>query len=98
MLLDDLLVRDDFDVADCTAETLAIEYIVYLDWVATKSVCDQVCVSLLEPGVAKTKTIGYGEFQYSLIFHITGSKTMSTVAITKHRQGREHDRSSHQLV
>ena len=30
------LIRDDFHIADCTAETLAVEYVVYLGWVATR--------------------------------------------------------------
>ena len=53
-------IKDDFHIAYCTAETLVVEYVVYLGWVATG---DQVWVSLLEPGVADTEIIGYGEFQ-----------------------------------
>ena len=50
VLFDAFSLRDDFHIADCTAETLRVVYVIYLGWVATRAVCDQVCVSLLEPG------------------------------------------------
>ena len=76
VLFDAFFIRDDFHVADCTAETLAVEYVVYLGWVATGAVCDQVCVSFLDPGVAYSETIGYGKFQDSLTFCVMGAKAV----------------------
>ena len=81
VVFDSLLIRDDFDVADCTAETLVVENVVYLGWVTTGAVCDQVHDSLLESGVADTETIGYGEFQYTFTCCVTGTEAMSTMGI-----------------
>ena len=62
MLFEAFFLRDGFHIADCTADTLWVEYVVYLGGVATGAVWDQVWVSLLEPGVANAETIRYGEF------------------------------------
>ena len=70
--------------ADCTAETFAIEYVVYLGSVATRAVCDQVCDSLLEPGVADVEIIVYGEFPNSLTFRVMATKALSTMGIAQH--------------
>ena len=47
-----LLIRDDFYIADWSAETLTIEYVVKLGWRVTGVVSDAMGVSLLEPGAA----------------------------------------------
>ena len=61
MLFDAFFLRDGFHIADCTAETLGLKYVVNLGWVTTGAVYDRVWVSLLEPGVASAETIDYGE-------------------------------------
>ena len=83
-MFDTFFLRDDFHIADCSAETLWVEYVVCLDWEATGAVCDQVCVSLLEPGVANAEIIGHGEFQDSLTFHVIGTEAESTMDIAVH--------------
>ena len=45
VLFDAFLVRDEFYVADCTAETLSIEFVVWLGWMAAKTVCEHPCLS-----------------------------------------------------
>ena len=57
LLFDAFFIRDDFHMADCTAESLEVEYVIFLGWVATGVVCDQVCVSLLAPSVAETRPL-----------------------------------------
>ena len=58
VLFDAHLIRDDFYNADCAAETLMIEYVVELGWMVAWVVSEKMGVSLLEPGVADTETIG----------------------------------------
>ena len=77
-------IRDDFHIAVCTTETLTLEYVVYLGWVATGALFDQVCVSLHEPGVANEETIGYGEVKDSLTLHATDTEAVSTMGIAVH--------------
>ena len=72
VLFDSFFLGGDFHIADCTAEILGVEYVSI--WVTTRAVCDHVCVSLLEPGVANAESIGYGEFQDSLTFHVADTK------------------------
>ena len=84
LYFDAFFIRDEFHIAICTAETLAVEYVVYVGWVATRAVCDQVCVSLLKPGVADVETIGYGKFQDSLTFWLMDTKAVSTIGVTEH--------------
>ena len=55
-----------------------------MGWVATGVVCDQVRVSFPEPSFADRETIGYGEFQDSVTFYVTGNKAMTTVGIAEH--------------
>ena len=78
VLFDTFFSRDDFHIPNFTVETLVIMNVVYVSWATTRSVCDQVCVSLLESGVADVDIIGYGEFQDSLTFHVVGTEAMST--------------------
>ena len=49
VLFDVLLLRDNFYIAYCAAETLVVEYVVKLGLMV---VCDKMQVSLLKPGVA----------------------------------------------
>ena len=52
---------------------------------AVVAVCDQVCDSLLESGLADTETIDYGEFlQNSLTCCVMGAEAVSTMGITEH--------------
>ena len=51
VFFDAFLAGDDFHICNCTAETFAIEYVVYLGWFITWAVCHQVCVSVHAPGV-----------------------------------------------
>ena len=67
VLLYALLVVVDSHIADCTAETLAIENVVKLGWMVDGVVCDKMQVSL-EPGVVDTDTIDFDEFQNFLPF------------------------------
>ena len=39
MLLDALLIRDDFHIADFAPEILVIKYVVLLGWMAPRTVC-----------------------------------------------------------
>ena len=50
-------------------------------------VSDKIRVSLLEPGVANTETIGYGEFQNSLTFSVTYTAAAPTMGIIAHTSG-----------
>ena len=84
MLLDTLLILDDFHVIDCSAETLAVEYVVQLRWVATWSVRDEVRVLLLEPSVANMEAIGYSKLQDSFTFCVVGTKAMASMGISVH--------------
>ena len=84
VLFDAFFLRDDFHIADCSAETLAGECVVYLGWVPTWAVCDQVSVSLLKSGVANADTISYGEFKDSLTFNVMGTEDVSTMGIAAH--------------
>ena len=84
VLFDAFFIRDDLHVPDCTAKTIAIKNEVGISWFTTRAVCDQVCISLLEPGAADTWTIVYGEFQDSFIFCFMGTEFVSTKGIAEY--------------
>ena len=42
-----------------------------------------MCVSLLQPGVTNAETIGYGHFEDSLTFWVTGTEAVSVMDIAE---------------
>ena len=84
VLFGTLVIRYDFYIADCAAETLRIEYVVKPGWMVTRNVSAKMRVSLLEPGVVNIETIGFDQLQNSLTFSVTGTEAVPTVDITVH--------------